>query len=124
MELHLVHKAEDGELAVVALLMEIGDESPLISTIWEHAPWEAGEREMPTETIDANQFLPAMSSYFTYYGSLTTPPCTEGVRWFVMQAPVKLSTQQVWDFNALFSESVRPIQPLNNRIVRQGIYSR
>ncbi len=122
---HLVHRGTNGELLVVAILMEAGGESPLMRTIWDHLPEQAGQRiKTRRVTINVLDFIPLMSSYFTYSGSLTTPPCTEGVRWIVLGTPVKVSVAQVEYFNTFFSASTRPVQPLNGRVIRKGVFSR
>ena len=121
---HLVHSNASGELLVVAVLMEASGESPLVRTIWEHLP-EEGLRSTPAGvSIIVMDFIPLMSSYFAYSGSLTTPPCTEGVRWIVLDTPVKVSVAQVERFNIFFPRSTRPLQPLNNRVIRKGVFSR
>ena len=121
---HLMHSNASGELLVVAILMEARQEHPLVQTIWDYLPQE-GLRATPAGvTINVMDFIPRMSSYFTYSGSLTTPPCTEGVRWIVLDTAVKVSVAQVERFNSFFPRSTRPLQPLNGRVVRKGVFSR
>ncbi len=121
---HLVHSNADRELLVVAVLMEAREKNPLVRTIWDYLP-EEGQRSAPAGvTINVLDFIPLMSSYFTYSGSLTTPPCTEGVRWIVLGTPVKVSVAQVEEFNAFFPRSTRPLQPLGDRVIRKGVFSR
>ncbi|MCH8839007.1 MAG: carbonic anhydrase family protein [Candidatus Marinimicrobia bacterium] len=122
---HLVHSNASGELLVVAILMEARQEHPLVQTIWGHLPEDEGLRSIPAGvSINVMDFIPLMSSYFTYSGSLTTPPCTEGVRWIVLDTPVKVSVAQVEHFNSFFPRSTRPVQPLNGRVIRKGVFSR
>ena len=121
---HLMHSNASGELLVVAILMEARQEHPLVQTIWDYLPQE-GLRATPAGvTINVMDFIPPMSSYFTYIGSLTTPPCTEGVRWIVLDSAVKVSVAQVERFNSFFPRSTRPLQPLNGRVIRKGVFSR
>ncbi|MCH7852326.1 MAG: carbonic anhydrase family protein [Candidatus Marinimicrobia bacterium] len=121
---HLVHSNAGGELLVVAILMEARQEHPLVQTIWDYLPQE-GLRATPAGvTINVMDFIPRMSSYFTYSGSLTTPPCNEGVRWIVLDSAVKVSVAQVERFNSFFPRSTRPLQPLNGRVIRKGVFSR
>ncbi|MCH7528323.1 MAG: carbonic anhydrase family protein, partial [Candidatus Marinimicrobia bacterium] len=122
---HLVHSNAGGELLVVAILMEAREEHPLVQTIWAHLPEEEGLRSLPAGvSINVMDFIPPMSSYFTYSGSLTTPPCTEGVRWIVLDTAVKVSVAQVERFNSFFPRSTRPLQPHNGRVIHKGVFSR
>ena len=117
---HLVHKSKDGALAVVAVLMMAGDENPFIKSLWNHLPLDVGMDEVPTGvTVDATQLLPKIRGYFTYMGSLTTPPCSEGVRWIVMRTPVQVSRTQVNTFGRLYENNARPIQPAHARLVKE-----
>lgn len=114
---HLVHQAADGELAVVAVMM-VGGRSPHpeLARIWRQMPTQANSRSEPAHIyINLARLLPGRRDYFTYTGSLTTPPCTEGVRWFVLDTPVEVSRDQVARFHDLFGDNARPIQPLHMR---------
>ncbi len=119
MELHLVHRnAESGNMAVVAVMIVEGDEdNEAYATIFDHLPAEIGEPQpYPRLTINAWDLLPQdRRTFYTYEGSLTTPPCTEIVRWLVLAEPVALSAEQLATFGALYDHNVRPVQPLNNR---------
>jgi carbonic anhydrase len=117
MEMHLVHLSESGRLAVVGALMNAGDEhNEDFEIVFNHLPAEVGEADEDTEImINAEHLLPESRMFYTYEGSLTTPPCTEGVRWLVMQEPLVLSMDQVIDFAAIFRNNARPTQPLNTR---------
>lgn len=121
MVVHLVHKADDGQLAVVAVLLERGNENPFIQTLWNHMPLE---RNMPvappTATVDLNTLLPTSRNYYTYMGSLTTPPCSEGVLWLVMKQPVQVSQEQINIFSRLYRNNARPIQPSGGRLIKEG----
>ncbi|MFE4106270.1 carbonic anhydrase [Almyronema epifaneia] len=116
MELHLVHRNEAGELAVVGIMLELGEAHPLIDTLWENIP-EVGTTQTTNLTINAADLLPDSIAYFSYSGSLTTPPCSEGVRWNVMREPVQVSEAQIAAFEALYPVNARPIQSTNGRII-------
>ncbi len=113
---HLVHKAEDGQLAVVGILFNKGAENAALQTIWDKMPITKGE-VFDTAEIDVNAFLPEDKSYYHYVGSLTTPPCSENVNWNVMTNAIPESEAQANAFAAIFPLSVRPVQPLNAREV-------
>ncbi len=118
---HLVHRSEDGRLAVVAILLEKGMEHPLIQTVWNNLPLEKGEYVMPPGlSIDLAQLLPAERSYYTYMGSLTTPPCSEGVLWLVLRQPQQISAEQLAIFARLYRHNARPIQPSFGRMIKES----
>ena len=119
---HLVHQSKDGKLAVVAVLMEAGKkEHALIRTLWTHLPLE---QEKPVTRqdvkIDPLQILPAKHGYYTFLGSLTTPPCTEGVLWMVLKTPIQVSKEQLAGFATIYKNNVRPIQPINGRVIKES----
>ena len=113
---HLVHQADDGQLAVIGVLINKGANNKTIETIWNNLPSTTGSKKN-SAMINVADLLPADLSYYNYSGSLTTPPCSEGVNWMVLQNPVMASAGQVAKFTETFARSVRPIQPLNNRTV-------
>mgnify|MGYP000867277520 CR=1 FL=1 len=118
---HLVHKSDDGQLAVVAVLLERGVENPFIQTIWNNLPLERNAPVQPPEAmLDLANLLPSSRNYYTYMGSLTTPPCSEGVLWLVMKQPVQVSTEQISIFSRLYKNNARPIQPAAGRIIKEG----
>lgn len=119
---HFVHKDDDGNLGVVAVLLEKGMEHPLIQTVWNNLPLERNSETMPAAVIDLNQMLPPpdQRNYYTYMGSLTTPPCSENVLWMVLKKPLQISPQQVAIFSRLYSNNARPIQPSNGRLVKEN----
>jgi carbonic anhydrase len=118
MVVHLVHKADDGKLAVVAVLVRAGQANPLIETLWAHLPKEKGAEQVDTNAqIDATTLLPADRAYYTFDGSLTTPPCSEDVTWFVLRNPVQFSAKEVSRFAKIYPMDARPTQPLNGRVV-------
>jgi carbonic anhydrase len=113
---HLVHKNKDGKLAVVGVLLDAGKENDMLKTLWSNLPKEK-EKEMSPEkvTIDVAAFLPADKNYYTFKGSLTTPPCSEGVTWFVLKSPVQAAKAQVDVFGKIYTMNARPVQPINGR---------
>ena len=120
LEVHLVHKhVLDGRLAVVGVLIEQGDaEHPLITKVWSKMPAQKDGKVSLTDTgLSASNLLPPTRGYFRYNGSLTTPPCTEGVLWTVMAEQVHCSAAQVEAFRKLFPLNARPPQPLKGRFV-------
>lgn len=118
MEMHLVHKNADGELAVVAVMFETGAANSELSKLWQAMPAKAEETSQLTQKIDINKLLPSDLSHYRFSGSLTTPPCSEGVRWLVMKHPVTLSEQQLKQFTSVMHHhNNRPVQPLHGRVV-------
>jgi carbonic anhydrase len=118
---HFEHKSDDGRLAVVAVLMEKGVENPFIQTLWSYIPLEKNEAVAPPNVIvDPTVFLPVDRGYYTYMGSLTTPPCTENVQWFVMKQPVQVSAEQIAIFSRLYRNNARPVQPSSGRLIKES----
>lgn len=118
---HLVHRSKTGQLAVVAVMLQAGKEQPLIRTLWSNLPLEQNKPvEKPEVTIDPTHLLPATRSYFTYIGSLTTPPCSEGVLWLVLKAPTQVSKEQITGFGRIYKNNARPIQPRNARVIKES----
>jgi carbonic anhydrase len=117
LSVHLVHKSADGKLAVVAVRLTENPGSPnaVLAALWPHLPKTAGASEKVTEMVSPGGFLPADRGYWTYMGSLTTPPCTEGVRWFVLEQDMGLSRDQLRAFSALFKMNSRPLQDTHGR---------
>jgi len=116
---HLVHKDSDGKLAVVAVLLATGPQNPLLKTLWNNLPREK-EREVTVDKVEINvgDLLPRDRAYYTFQGSLTTPPCTEGVTWFVLKQPTPISGDEVDRFSRLYPMNARPVQPLNGREIK------
>lgn len=116
MELHLVHKNDKGDLAVIGVMIEQGKENDAFKQIWDNMPKKADERkEVTGASIDASRLLPESLAYYTYPGSLTTPPCTESVTWLVLKEPIQMSAAQIEAFKKLINGNNRPVQPLNDR---------
>jgi len=114
---HLVHKAFDGKLAVVAVLLDKGGANPTIATIWKNLPSTKDKEASVNTNIDVATLLPAKKGYYTFQGSLTTPPCSEEVRWFVMKSPVTIAESEVAAFGKLYPMNARPTQPSNGRSI-------
>ncbi len=117
---HLVHKDLDGRLAVVAVLLERGSAHPLVQSVWNNLPLEKGEDVAARTTLDMNSLLPTDRSYFTYMGSLTTPPCSEGVLWMVMKTPMPIAPEQIGVFSRLYPMNARPIQSVAGRLIKES----
>jgi carbonic anhydrase len=117
---HMVHKDAEGRLAVVAVLIERGNAHPAIQTVWNNLPLERNEELAAQVALDVGQLLPAERSYFTYMGSLTTPPCSEGVLWMVLKTPVQVSEQQVAIFSRLYPMNARPVQVTAGRVIKES----
>ena len=115
---HLVHKGADGKLAVVAVLLDKGGANPTINAIWQNLPKEKEKETSAKATVDAATLLPGDKGYYTFQGSLTTPPCSEEVRWFVLKTPVKIEDSQIAAFGKLYPMNARPTQPLNGRAIQ------
>ena len=118
-ELHLVHRSGRGRLAVLGVLLEEGSAHEALREVFERAPAAKGEVELERE-IDAGELLPADRATFRYMGSLTTPPCSEGVHWTVFQTPAELSGEQIDAFTRIYVGNARPVQPLNERTLVAG----
>lgn len=118
---HLVHKDVDGKLAVVAVLLDQGETPhPMIQLVWNSLPLEKNTEQYSPVMMDLNLLLPTQRQYYTYMGSLTTPPCTEGVLWMVMKQPSVMSRDQLNIFSRLYSMNARPIQNASGRIIKEG----
>jgi carbonic anhydrase len=120
MELHLVHRRPDDGLAVVGVLIREGAANAALAPLWSAVPAQTGKEHAAKVTFDAAALLPRDPIHFEYAGSLTTPPCTEGVRWFVMRAPIEASAGQIAFLRTRIGENARAIQPLNDRDVTEG----
>ena len=119
-EVHFVHKADDGALAVLGVLIRTGAENPFVKQIWAQMPSSKGSRSDATVILDPNSFLPQNRTYMRYFGSLTTPPCSEGVNWFLLTTPVEMSRVQIESFRRIVGPNNRPVQKLHERYVLRG----
>jgi carbonic anhydrase len=118
MTVHLVHADEAGKLVVVAILLKKGEDNPLVHELWKDLPKEKEKEESLNDVqIDAKRLLPTDRSYYTFSGSLTTPPCSEDVTWFVLKHPVSVSAAEIRQFAKLYRNDARPTQPLYDRVV-------
>ena len=116
LEMHLVHQNADGALAVVGVMIDPGQTNQQFAPVWGELPRKADEaRHFENLSINADNLLPDARKYYTYDGSLTTPPCSEGVRWFVLQSPIEMSESQITTFEEIIKDNNRPVQPLNGR---------
>lgn len=116
MELHLVHQDKNGVLAVVGLLIKEGKENKKLAAVWDKMPKEESKEEVPLgQKLDARTLLPEDTSTYRYKGSLTTPPCSEGVNWSVVKQPIEMSKEQIEEFKEIFKMNSRPVQPVNER---------
>ncbi len=118
MEMHMVHKSGDGALAVVGVFIEEGAHNAAFDPVWANLPTEKGvETHFQNVMVNVDDLLPESRTTYRYDGSLTTPPCSEGVKWLMMTTPIQLSTEQIGMFTALIEGNNRPVQPLNDRPV-------
>jgi carbonic anhydrase len=134
---HLVHQHHSGAVAIVAVLMTTKppvieskywwgsdtsppQDNPLIQSLWSNIPLVKNREEYPGVMIDVAQLLPQDKTYFTYMGSLNTPPCTEEVLWFVMKTPITVSEEQVMNFGRIYPMNARPLQPKGDRLVKEA----
>ena len=118
---HLVHRSDDGKLAVLAVLLERGDENPFIQTVWNNLPLEKNTEVVPPSlTLDPLQLLPEKRNYYTYMGSLTTPPCSEDVLWMVLKQSQSISAEQLAIFARLYKNNARPVQPGSGRLIKES----
>jgi carbonic anhydrase len=116
MAVHLVHRDKDGKLAIVAIFLDQGKENPLVKTLWNNLPQTKGkENVVAGAEINAVGLLPQNKDYYTFKGSLTTPPCTENIAWYVLKTPVQISADEIARFARYYPMNARPVQPLNDR---------
>ena len=119
MEVHLVHEDEEENKTVVSVLFKEGKANPFIEKLWAHMPDQIGTQiVVPDEEINVKDMLPSDRRYYYFNGSLTTPPCSEGVAWLVLKEPVEISQEQIAAFRAAMGfANNRPVQPVNTRVV-------
>jgi carbonic anhydrase len=119
LELHIVHKTDDGKIAVVGILIQEGAANKWLGPFFNDLPYP-GEKREPGARINAADLIPASRVFLSYSGSLTTPPCTEGVSWFVMKTPIEMSAEQIAAFAKRFADDHRSPQPLDGRHAVEG----
>jgi len=117
-EAHFVHTDKDGNIAVLGVLFKVGKENPELQKVWNQMPTKVGEKKVLLSKVNPYMLLPKSKDYYRYSGSLTTPPCSEGVRWFVFKEVVELSEKQLEQFKKVLGfPNNRPVQPINARKV-------
>lgn len=121
MVLHLMHQASDGEIVGVAVPLMRGKANATVAQLWEHMPQSAGSYHVvPGVSLDPTGMLPEKTGYYRYDGSVSAPPCNEPVTWFVLKTPVEISADEIAAFAKFYPHDVRPIQPMNGRIVQES----
>lgn len=122
LELHLVHRDVNGNLAVVGVLLEKGEKNPVLGQVWGRSLPKTEGREIALKVpVDLNGLLPSDRAAYRYLGSLTTPPCSEGVKWIVMKSSITMTTRQIAAFKKIFPMNARPLQPINARSIVEDI---
>ena len=120
MEAHFVHSDKDGNLAVIAVMFKAGEKNAELDKAWAHMPEKIDEKYELPDNLDANMLLPQEHDYYRFNGSLTTPPCTEGVWWLVMKNFDTVSEKQIDKFSHMMHHpNNRPVQPTNARVILQ-----
>ncbi len=120
LEVHFVNKNSDGSLAVVGVLMKKGKKNSALETFFNKMPAAAGKEDtIENATLNPNEMLPKDKDYYTYLGSLTTPPCSEIVTWYVIKDKIEVSIEQIKKFQKLFPMNARPLQSLSSRVVEE-----
>jgi carbonic anhydrase len=118
---HFMMASSEGKVAGVAVMLKAGKPNPVVEQLWKYMPATAGPaQDIPDVQVNPSGLLPQDVSYYTYMGSVTAPPCTEGVAWFVLKTPVEVSSAQINAFAKLYPHDVRPVQPLNGRVVQES----
>jgi carbonic anhydrase len=122
LEVHFVHRAADGTLGVLGVMVELGQTNPVLQAVLDATPREKGAtRARDGDQIDPRGLLPGgLSEFFRYEGSLTTPPCTENVDWVLLRQPIQASPKQIEDFEGFYAANARPIQALNRRFLLES----
>jgi len=117
MEIHLLHKSADGKLAILAIRLaeDVSNPNATLAALWQHLPRKAGGSEKLTDLVNPGGLLPADRGYWSYDGSLSTPPCTEGVHWFVLEQELGLSRDQLQAFASLYKVNTRALQDTHGR---------
>ncbi|MEM6754146.1 MAG: carbonic anhydrase [Cyanobacteria bacterium P01_C01_bin.38] len=118
MELHLVHKNQKGALAVIGIFLKEGEANPTLQKVWQAMPMKKSrEKTVSDVSINASNLLPEDQDYYRYFGSLTTPPCSETVNWIVLKEYVEISSPQVKKFAQVFPMNARPVQLVQSRFL-------
>ncbi|MNH18937.1 Carbonic anhydrase precursor [compost metagenome] len=118
LEAHFVYKGKGGELAVLALMFQQGKANAQLAKAWQQLPTSVNQTAVLNTPLDIKALLPKQFDFYRFSGSLTTPPCSEGVSWMVLDKPVNVSTEQIAQFRSIVRHANnRPIQPLNGRVI-------
>jgi carbonic anhydrase len=118
LEAHFVNADENGNLAVVAVMFDQGSDNPFIASLTQTLPTKDHTQTL-AQSFDVASLLPDTTQYYRFNGSLTTPPCSEGVRWFVMKQPKGLSADQLEKMHGMLGNNNRPVQDINARLVTE-----
>jgi carbonic anhydrase len=123
LEIHFVHRNDQKQLAVVGVFVEAGEENLGAREIWKHLPPNevTAPKTHADVIVNGRDLLPAEGNYFRYMGSLTTPPCTEGINWFVLRQPIVMSQAQIDAMATILHGNARPIQARNDRLLLDGV---
>lgn len=119
MEIHLVHANDEGKLAVVGVWVELGSRNAALDAVFQNLPAKPGSVSVEGLLLNPTALLPRRGGYYVYPGSLTTPPCSEGVSWHMLKTPIQISRAQLDAFRKVFKMNARPVQPLRDRVLRE-----
>ncbi len=120
MEMHLVHQDEHGHILVIAVMLKIGADKPVLGKLWKWLPAQLGQEVSVPLNLSIADILPKNTRHFSYSGSLTTPPCTEGVQWIVLEEPILIAQHDVEQFVGIIGHNARPVQPVGNRHIEEN----
>lgn len=132
MGIHFMLKSSDGKTAGIAIMVNAANANRradrrvenVVDTLWKYMPARAGKAHIiPGVEINPAGLIPRDTAYYMYMGSVTAPPCTEGVRWYVLETPVTISRKRIDAFAKLYPHDVRPVQSLNGRVVEESNYN-
>ncbi|MGH1399472.1 MAG: carbonic anhydrase, partial [Alphaproteobacteria bacterium] len=117
MEAQFEHVSDTGGLAIVSVMLKIGAHNPVVEGIWQNVPKAGMQKVVEGVVVNPADLLPEALGYYAYEGSLSVPPCSEGVKRYVMKTPIELSEKQLRAFQSVFAVNARPVQPINGREV-------
>ncbi|MDH4120963.1 MAG: carbonic anhydrase family protein [Deltaproteobacteria bacterium] len=115
MVVHFVHKNAKGALAVIDVRMTAGAANPVVTALWKFFPKKADEKALDKSTVNPAGMLPGSQTFYSFAGSLTTPPCSEGVTWMVMDQTISVDAKDLKTFGQVFGKNARPLQPMGSR---------
>ncbi len=119
LEVHFVNKNSDGNLAVLGVFFKLGKRNKELTAMFNHLPSSGETKKVSREKINLSKLFPKSKNYYTYSGSLTTPPCSEIVTWYVYKDNIEISQDQLKKFKKLFKMNARPLQKVSSRIVEE-----